>query len=162
MRIARELDGAAERATEHATPAALGCVARVGPSRTARPDQPRSFNRAHEQQRTSDAPAPVLLLGAGAARAAQVQGSTEMTATHAAMLNEHRQGRHTQAFNGVYRAMIQHSAARGVDPSSELDVERVFAAVTLLADRRDHELTPFIARWHPAVDAACPGGSVAG
>lgn len=98
-------------------------------------------------------PAPALLLGAGASRDAQVPVSTEMTAKLAAMLNEHPQSRHTQAFNFVYGAMIQHAAARGVDPSAGLDVERVFTAVMLLADRRDLEVTPFVAAWHPAVDA---------
>jgi hypothetical protein len=98
-------------------------------------------------------PVSALLLGAGASRDAQVPVSTEMTAKLAARLNEHPQSRDTQAFNFVYGAMIQHAAARGTDPSVGLDVERVFAAVMLLADRRDLEVTPFVAAWHPAVDA---------
>lgn len=75
-----------------------------------------------------------------------------MTARLAGVLNEQPQSRHTQAFNFVYGALIHHAAARGVDPSVGLDVERVFSAVTLLAERRDLEVSPFVAAWHPAVD----------
>jgi len=41
----------------------------------------------------------------------------------------------------------------GDSPFSGLDVERVFSAVELLAERNELEVTPFVASWHPAVNA---------
>jgi hypothetical protein len=59
----------------------------------------------------------------------------------------------TQALNFVCGALVAYDAAAGISPYAGLDVERVFAAVELLAERRTLEVTPFVAAWHPAVDA---------
>ena len=48
---------------------------------------------------------------------------------------------------------MAYDGAAGTNPYAGLDVERVFAAVELLAERRTLEVTPFVSAWHPAVDA---------
>ncbi|WP_026911930.1 SIR2 family protein [Patulibacter minatonensis] len=57
-----------------------------------------------------------------------------------------------QALNFVCGAIAAYDAAAGHDPLRSLDVERVYSAVELLAERRDLEVSPFVASWHPAVD----------
>jgi hypothetical protein len=94
----------------------------------------------------------MVLLGAGASVDAGVPASFDMTEALAKSvgLNEHQPDR--RALNFVCGALMAHNAAEGTSPYAGLDVERVFAAVQLLADRRTLELTPFVASWHPAVD----------
>jgi hypothetical protein len=57
-----------------------------------------------------------------------------------------------QALNFVCGALVAYDSAEGKSPYAGLDVERVFAAVELLAERNKLEVTPFVATWHPAVD----------
>lgn len=61
--------------------------------------------------------------------------------------------RDAQALNFVCGALMAYDSARGGSPYRGLDVERVFAAVELLGERTELEVTPFVASWHPAVDA---------
>jgi hypothetical protein len=62
------------------------------------------------------------------------------------------QPRTASALNFICGALVGHDSASGANPYAGLDVERVFAAVQLLAERRTLEVTPFVANWHPAVD----------
>jgi hypothetical protein len=78
--------------------------------------------------------------------------TTEMTEQLVAVINHDRMSREAQALNFVCGALVAHDAAEGKSPYTGLDVERVFAAVELLAERRELEVTPFVATWHPAVD----------
>jgi hypothetical protein len=64
-----------------------------------------------------------------------------------------RDQRLASALNFVCGAMIAYDGAKGASPFEQLDVERVFAAVELLAERDTLEVSPFVASWHPAVDA---------
>jgi hypothetical protein len=96
---------------------------------------------------------PVLLLGAGASKDAGIPISTEMTEKLVAVINERPFIQEAQALNFVCGALMAHDSAGGASPYTGLDVERVFAAVMLLAERRDLEVTPFVASWDPAVDA---------
>jgi hypothetical protein len=58
------------------------------------------------------------------------------------------------ALHFVCGAILAYDAAEGTNPLGDPpDVERVFAAIRLLEDRRNLEVSPFIAAWHPAVDA---------
>ncbi len=98
--------------------------------------------------------APFVLLGAGASHDAGIPISTEMTEKLVEAINErHRWGQETQALNFVCGALMAYDAAQGDSPYTGLDVERVISAIDLLAERRDLEVTPFVASWHPAVDA---------
>lgn len=56
------------------------------------------------------------------------------------------------ALNFAVGAMIAHDTARGANPYAGIDVERLFAAVQMLASRGDLETTPFVASWAPALD----------
>lgn len=93
------------------------------------------------------------MLGAGASRDAGIPISTEMTDKLSRVLNKNPHSVETQALNFICGALIAHDSAAGASPYDGLDVERVFAAVMLLAERRDLEITPFVASWHPAVNA---------
>jgi SIR2-like domain len=53
----------------------------------------------------------------------------------------------------VCGALLAYDAAAGRSPFLGLDIERVFSAVQLLAERNALEVSPFVASWHPAVDA---------
>jgi hypothetical protein len=62
-------------------------------------------------------------------------------------------GQGASALHFVCGALMLYDAARGASPYDGLDVERVFAAVELLAERHELEVSPFVSSWHPAVDA---------
>ena len=99
-------------------------------------------------------PPPVVLLGAGASKEAGVPTTFEMTEQLVARLAESQPySQSTQAINFICGALMAYDAAGGASPYMGLDVERVFTAVELLAERRELEVTPFVASWHQAVDA---------
>lgn len=95
---------------------------------------------------------PMILLGAGASTEAGVPATFAMTERLVAGVGQSYSGG-SQALNFVCGALMAHDAAQGESPYVGLDVERVFAAVQLLAERNKLEVTPFVASWHPAVDA---------
>lgn len=96
----------------------------------------------------------VVLLGAGASQDAGVPTTFDMTESLARRVGQSQGPFHpiVRAFNFVCGALLAHDAAKGMSPFSGLDVERVFAAVELLAERDTLEVSPFVASWHPAVD----------
>jgi hypothetical protein len=97
-----------------------------------------------------------VLLGAGASKEAGVPTTLEMTRTLVNRIDEGPIVRRDQssALNFVCATISAYDAAtKGANPYESLDVERVFAAVELLAERRELEVTPFVASWLPAVDA---------
>jgi hypothetical protein len=96
----------------------------------------------------------MVLLGAGASVEAGIPATVGMTQQLVERVG--RGGYRSQlskALNYVCAALVAHDAARGVNPSGALDVERVFAAIELLAERGDLEVSPFVASWDAAVDA---------
>lgn len=96
----------------------------------------------------------VFLLGAGASKEAGVPTSYElMKVISAAVGAGPRYQSLAAALNFVSAALLLYDAAsEGASPYEGLDVERVFAAVQLLARRRELEVSRFVAAWHPAVD----------
>jgi hypothetical protein len=95
---------------------------------------------------------PVVLLGAGASKPAGVPTAIEMT--------ERMIGRASQApeliecaLRIVCSALEMHMAAFGQARSYTPDIERVLDAAQQLGDRHELELTPFVASWHPAIEA---------
>jgi hypothetical protein len=97
-------------------------------------------------------PNPVVLLGAGASYEAGIPLSVGMTEALAERLREYRPFEGAlEAFNFVRAQLSAHDASRGRDPSSSLDVESVFDAVSLLSRRDDVELAAFVSAWHPSV-----------
>jgi hypothetical protein len=96
----------------------------------------------------------MVVLGAGASAEAGVPISFEMTQAIVKRMNEAPPGQGwAGALNFVCGALIAHDAQlKGANPYGGLDVERVFAAVALLAQRDELDVTPFVSAWHPAVD----------
>jgi NAD-dependent SIR2 family protein deacetylase len=97
---------------------------------------------------------PMVLLGAGASVEAGIPATVDMTRQLVERIGRcaHR-SQVSKALNYVCAALVAHDAAKGVNPSGALDVERVFAAIELLAERGDLEVAPFVASWDAAVDA---------
>jgi NAD-dependent SIR2 family protein deacetylase len=96
----------------------------------------------------------VVLLGAGASKEAGVPTTFEMTRHLVERIAAYPRDRtFASALHFICGALIAYDGAEGASPFESLDVERVFAAVELLAERRTLEVTPFVAAWHPAVDA---------
>lgn len=97
-----------------------------------------------------------MLLGAGASQEAGVPTTFEMTEklVHRVGDQTHPGNQTASALHFVCASLMAHDAAtEGQSPFTGLDVERVFSAVELLAERNELEVTPFVAAWHPAVDA---------
>ena len=92
-----------------------------------------------------------VLLGAGASVDAGIPSSYKMTEEILERLPRGF-GNTRWALNFVCAAMLAHLTARGGELHEGLDVEKVFAAVELLAERHAHEAAPFVLSWHPAVD----------
>jgi SIR2-like domain len=95
----------------------------------------------------------LVLLGAGASVEAGVPASFDMTRELVERVNNPRLSPTAQALNFICGTLVGHDSASGQSPYEGLDVERVFAAVELLAERRTLEVTPFVSTWHPGVDA---------
>lgn len=94
----------------------------------------------------------MVLLGAGASVDAGVPATFDLTEELVRSIQGRTGSTVAQALNFVCGTLIAYDTAQGRDPYAGLDVERVFTAVELLAERRDLEVTPFVAAWHPAVD----------
>jgi hypothetical protein len=58
-----------------------------------------------------------------------------------------------RALRVVCNALEMHMAALGHTRSYAPDIERVLDAAQQLGERNDLELTPFVASWHPAIEA---------
>src|SRR3954453_17786314 len=88
-----------------------------------------------------------FLLGAGASADARLPMTGQLTRCIVESLPS------SLALRFVCSALIGHRGVQGVSPFADLDVERVFSAVRLLAERRDHEAAPFVYAWNPGVDS---------
>jgi hypothetical protein len=97
----------------------------------------------------------VILLGAGASAEAGVPTTFDMTEQLVRRIDDRRYDQHptAAALHFVCGALLAYDGAAGHNPFVGLDVERVFAAVELLAERNTLEVSPFVASWHRAVDA---------
>jgi hypothetical protein len=95
----------------------------------------------------------LVLLGAGASVEAGVPGSFEMTRRLVKLIEGEDPLRFGPALNFVCGSLLAYDSAQGLSPFDSLDVERVFSAVELLAERRTLEVTPFVAAWDAAVDS---------
>jgi SIR2-like protein len=106
-----------------------------------------------------------VLLGAGASAEAGVPTSFPMTRKIRDLIADDARRSSSAAFSGVLYtdlaaalnfvcgALIAYDSAAGMNPFDGVDVERVIAAVRLLARRSEiDEVTPFVALWHPGVD----------
>jgi hypothetical protein len=94
----------------------------------------------------------VVLLGAGASAEAGVPTSFEMSKR---LRDEFRDDRSitrlADVLDFVIGSLVQERGMQGLNPYDGVDVERLFAAVRLLADRQASEAFPFVGSWHPRV-----------
>ena len=58
----------------------------------------------------------------------------------------------SRALNYVIGGLMLQKGARGENPYEGLNIEDVFNAMDLLAERTHFEAAPFIAGWHPVVE----------
>lgn len=96
-----------------------------------------------------------VLLGAGASVEAGIPASIDMTNQIVKAINADPMSSHNHqawALNFVCGALTAHQTARGESYLRGLDIEFVASAVDLLADRHEHEASPFVSAWHPAVE----------
>ncbi|MCA1840407.1 MAG: SIR2 family protein [Actinomycetota bacterium] len=97
-----------------------------------------------------------VLLGAGASKEAGVPLTSEMTRLVVEGIQEDsfaRWDKTAAVLNFVCGTIIGYDSSQGGNPFEGVDIERLFSAVQLLADRRELEVTPFVSAWHPSVEA---------
>ena len=95
----------------------------------------------------------MLLLGAGASVGAGVPSSYPMTQAITARFAERdvlAQYRHL--LNFVIGGLLLQKGVRGENPFHGVDVEELFSAVMLLAERHSLEAAPFVGSWHYMVE----------
>jgi len=59
----------------------------------------------------------------------------------------------SQALNVALGALVAYDTARGQSAFRGIDVERLFSAVEMLADRDNLEITPFVSSWSSALES---------
>jgi NAD-dependent SIR2 family protein deacetylase len=97
--------------------------------------------------------AEMVLLGAGASVEAGVPGSFDMTKEIASRLRVRDvAGRHGHVISFAVGGLLFQRGIRGQDPFEGVDVEELFSAVRLLAERHTLEAAPFIGSWHAMVE----------
>lgn len=101
-----------------------------------------------------------VLLGAGASVTAGVPTSTQMTEQ---IVRSLMRGRPTTAPSGAAAALnftvatlLAHRSQDGVSPFEGLDVELLFSAVQMLANRTNLEISAFVQAWAPGLDSVDP------
>lgn len=97
----------------------------------------------------------LTLLGAGASHEAGLPISVELTKRIADEIQtRYRYSTTGQALHAIIGAIIAHDTGRGGQAFDGVDVERVFAAVQMLARRDQLEIAPFVTSWNRAIDSA--------
>jgi hypothetical protein len=93
----------------------------------------------------------MLLLGAGASREAGVPLAREMSQKILDSLSWSGHSSHVLRF--VLGGLLFQAGVNGANPLDSADVEELFSAVDLLAERRQLEIAPFIGTWHRTVES---------
>jgi hypothetical protein len=99
----------------------------------------------------------VALLGAGASVDAGVPASVAMTERIVGLLSRGQYGYSgaAHAINYAVGALIAHRTARGGNAFSGVDVESLFAAIQMLADREQSDAAPFVT-WSRTLEELAP------
>lgn len=98
-------------------------------------------------------PSTTYLLGAGASVDANLPTSTELTRLITEEVDA--AGRYNgvaQALHAAIGAMVAHDTGLGGSAFDGIDVERLFAAIQMLADRENLEIAPFVSSWNQNLD----------
>lgn len=95
----------------------------------------------------------MVLLGAGASVKAGVPGSYDMTQEIARRFADYGGlQEESRLLKFVIGGLLFQKGVRGDDPFGGVDVEEVFNAVILLAERQSLEVAPFVGSWHAMVE----------
>lgn len=95
-----------------------------------------------------------FLFGAGASVDAGLPISVKLTQEIAAHLDQSglaRRSRTGVALNAAIGALVAYDSARGESAYAGVDVERLFSAAQMLANRDDLEVSPFVGNWNESV-----------
>ena len=95
-----------------------------------------------------------LLVGAGASAQAGVPDSRALTARLVSRIQQDRSSHDpslSKLLNYVCGRLIAHETAAGSSPFATVDVERLLAAIRLLSQRDNLEVSPFVAAWDDPV-----------
>jgi NAD-dependent SIR2 family protein deacetylase len=91
----------------------------------------------------------LILTGAGASAEANVPTAFSLTER----MDERLRGVPLRVYRYTVGGLMMAKGAEGVSPFAGLNVEEVFSAVELLAERSTLEAAPFISAWHRGVDS---------
>ena len=96
----------------------------------------------------------MLLFGAGASIEAKVPGAYKMTEAIAERFRQNPSLRkHAHVISFVIGGLLFEAGKNNLNPSSAgVNVEDLFNAVQLLAERNSLEAAPFVGSWHPMVE----------
>ena len=105
-----------------------------------------------------------VLLGAGASADAGIPTTGQMTDAVIDRMEDPRHRRILQFVRHTIAADLARERPRSdwiplgqsVEVAEEVDVERLFASVDLLVDRKDQPWSPFVATWHPGLESFAP------
>lgn len=91
-----------------------------------------------------------VLLGAGASVDAGIPVSVDLTKKIAETIDtpSNRYNKTAHALNVAIGAMVAHDTAHGRAAFAGIDVERIFAAVRMLARRDELDIAPYVAAWN--------------
>ncbi len=97
---------------------------------------------------------PLILLGAGASAEAGIPTAGQMTHVISEEIENNQRANvdgSVKALHFVIGQIIGYSTAHGGRHQDPVDVEELFTAVQLLADRHNLEVAPFVESWKPEV-----------
>jgi hypothetical protein len=93
-----------------------------------------------------------VLLGAGASVDAGFPTSVEMTDEVIAGVDSASRQRVLEFVRLTLTADLARAWSAPPPVAVDVDVERLFACVEILVDRRDQPWSPFVAKWHPGFE----------
>lgn len=95
----------------------------------------------------------MVLLGAGASREAGIPTATEMTKKiYSLFEQESKHNLYTRIIKFVIGALLFQGTCEGKSPFGEINIEDVFNAIDLLANRNELQAEALVDSWHPLIN----------
>lgn len=95
-----------------------------------------------------------ILLGAGASVPAGIPTTNKMTEVFLNGEPSSLSEKDTQILRFIAGGIQQRRGVRGKDPLQSINVEDLFGALRMIAERDSLDVSPFVSQWHPYVDDA--------
>ncbi|UCH62181.1 MAG: SIR2 family protein [Fidelibacterota bacterium] len=96
---------------------------------------------------------PVFLLGAGSSVDAGIPTTNDMTKTILKKIQEsYRYELEEKVLKYVIGGMQFRRGVKGGDPFAGINIEDLFSAVEMLADRNELDIAPFVGTWSPTIE----------